>query len=55
MKSARELPAIIVRSGDDSNYAMTRAFYRSVGFLPLEETPAFWPGNPCLLMVKPLG
>ena len=25
-----------------------------VGFLPLEETDALWPGNPCLILVKPL-
>ncbi|TCC51426.1 N-acetyltransferase [Kribbella capetownensis] len=42
-------------SHPDLNYARTRAFYRSAGFLPLEETSALWPGNPCLLMVKPLG
>ena len=42
-------------SDPDPDYAVTRAFYRSVGFLAVEETPAFWPGNPCLLMVKPLG
>jgi GNAT superfamily N-acetyltransferase len=41
-------------SHPDLNYARTRAFYRSAGFLPLEETSALWPGNPCLLMVKPL-
>ncbi|MEV0237750.1 GNAT family N-acetyltransferase [Nonomuraea sp. NPDC050786] len=33
-------------------YAKTRAFYRSVGFLPLEETDELWPGNPCLIMVR---
>lgn len=26
----------------------------SVGFSPLEEIRDLWPGNPCLLMVKPL-
>ncbi|MEV4067322.1 GNAT family N-acetyltransferase [Nonomuraea dietziae] len=36
----------------DVGYARTRAFYRSVGFLPLEETADLWPGNPCLIMVK---
>ncbi|MBF8194014.1 GNAT family N-acetyltransferase [Nonomuraea sp. K274] len=36
----------------DPGYARTRAFYRSVGFLPLEETNDLWPGNPCLIMVK---
>jgi GNAT superfamily N-acetyltransferase len=38
----------------DPGYALTRAFYRSVGFLPLEETGELWPGNPCLIMVKQL-
>jgi GNAT superfamily N-acetyltransferase len=38
----------------DEGYAGTRAFYRSVGFLPLEETNDLWPENPCLIMVKPL-
>jgi GNAT superfamily N-acetyltransferase len=36
----------------DQGYALTRAFYRAVGFLPLEETNDLWPGNPCLIMVK---
>lgn len=36
----------------DEGYARTRAFYRAVGFLPLEETDDLWPGNPCLIMVK---
>jgi hypothetical protein len=36
----------------DRGYAKTRAFYRSVGFLPLEETNGLWPDNPCLIMVK---
>ncbi|MEV4553498.1 GNAT family N-acetyltransferase [Nonomuraea wenchangensis] len=36
----------------DPGYVRTRAFYRAVGFLPLEETDDLWPGNPCLIMVK---
>jgi GNAT superfamily N-acetyltransferase len=36
-------------------YAETRAFYVSVGFVPLEETTVFWgPANPCLILVKSL-
>ncbi|HWB67325.1 MAG TPA: GNAT family N-acetyltransferase [Mycobacteriales bacterium] len=36
-------------------YAATREFYRAMGFLPLEERDDIWdPGNPCLIMVKPL-
>jgi N-acetylglutamate synthase-like GNAT family acetyltransferase len=38
----------------DAHYARTRAFYESVGFLPMEELHDFWPGNPCLIMVKSL-
>ncbi len=37
----------------DENYAKTRAFYRSMGFTPLEEFPLLWDAdNPCLLLVK---
>jgi GNAT superfamily N-acetyltransferase len=35
-------------------YARTREFYRSVGFLPLEETLLWGPVNPCLIMIKHL-
>jgi N-acetylglutamate synthase-like GNAT family acetyltransferase len=38
----------------DPDYAQTRAFYEARGFVPMEELPDFWPGNPALLMVKPL-
>jgi hypothetical protein len=31
-----------------------RRFYEARGFVPLEEFPDFWPGNPCLLLVKRL-
>ena len=34
-------------------YAKTRAFYRSVGFTPLEVFPTLWDKtNPCLIFVK---
>ena len=37
-------------------YAMTRAFYRRMGFRPLAVLPDLWgPANPCLLMVRSLG
>ncbi|MBE9011931.1 GNAT family N-acetyltransferase [Pseudanabaenaceae cyanobacterium LEGE 13415] len=39
-------------SHPDQYYARTRAFYRSVGFRPLEEFPELWKGIPCLQMVK---
>ncbi|HSS68565.1 MAG TPA: GNAT family N-acetyltransferase [Nocardioidaceae bacterium] len=42
-------------SDPDEHYARTRAFYEGLGFLPLEELPDLWPGNPCLILVKPLG
>ena len=36
-----------------SAYAKTRAFYRSVGFTPLEVFPTLWDKeNPCLILVK---
>lgn len=36
-------------------YAETRAFYRAVGFTPLEEFTEIWgPDNPCLFMAKTL-
>jgi ribosomal protein S18 acetylase RimI-like enzyme len=43
-------------SGDSVEYERTRAFYEAVGFLPLEERTDIWgPGNPCLILVMPLG
>ena len=40
-------------SHPDEGYALTRAFYRAVGFQPLEEFPTLWDeNNPCLLSVK---
>ena len=42
-------------SRPDEGYAATRAFYEALGFVPLEETTAFWgEANPCLVMVKVL-
>ena len=42
-------------SHPDEAYAATRLFYAALGFLPVEELADLWPGNPCLIMVKPLG
>lgn len=42
-------------SHPDTGYVRTRRFYRAVGFLPVEEITGLWPGNPCLIMVRPLG
>ncbi len=37
-------------------YALTRRFYRAVGFEPLQEFPTLWDeANPCLQMIKWLG
>jgi len=42
-------------SGSSEEYARTRAFYASVGYVPLEERTDIWgPENPCLISVKPL-
>ena len=35
-------------------YERTRAFYESLGFIPLEEFLHLWPTDPCLVMVLPL-
>jgi GNAT superfamily N-acetyltransferase len=42
-------------SHPSAGYARTRRFYEAVGFVPMEETTAFWgDANPCLIMVKSL-
>lgn len=41
-------------SHPDEGYRLTRLFYQSMGFAPLEETADLWPENPCLIMVKVL-
>lgn len=41
-------------SHPDPGYALTRRFYAAVGYQPVEELLDLWPGNPCLMMVKPL-
>lgn len=42
-------------SHPDAGYALTRLFYQSMGFAPVEELLDLWPGNPCLIMIKVLG
>jgi ribosomal protein S18 acetylase RimI-like enzyme len=42
----------VSRSRPDPFYEKTRRFYESVGFVPLEEFPNLWPGNPCQQYVK---
>lgn len=41
-------------SHPDSHYRLTRTFYTSMGFKPLEEFNQIWNSIPCLLMVKAL-
>ncbi len=42
-------------SRENEEYARTRRFYEALGFLPLEETTAFWgERNPCLILVTPV-
>jgi GNAT superfamily N-acetyltransferase len=41
-------------SHPDAGYQLTRKFYLAMGFVPLEELPELWPGNPCLIMIKSL-
>jgi GNAT superfamily N-acetyltransferase len=42
-------------SGQSVEYARTRAFYRAIGFIPLEERTDIWgPENPCLISVMPI-
>ena len=40
--------------GVADGYQRTRAFYRSVGFLPARELPDLWPGDKALLLAMPL-
>lgn len=39
-------------SREDENYAATRMFYESVGFVALEEFKDLWDDNPCLFMAR---
>jgi GNAT superfamily N-acetyltransferase len=41
-------------SRESEGYDRTRRFYEARGFVPLEEFPDLWPGNPALLLVKRL-
>ncbi|MDE6357513.1 MAG: GNAT family N-acetyltransferase, partial [Eubacteriales bacterium] len=43
----------IAETNKDKNYAITRNFYKKVGFVPLELIPNLWDkNNPCLIMIK---
>lgn len=53
-RSSGELVSVktLADSHPSPEYAITRAFYESVGFRPLMVLPDLWdPSNPCLLMV----
>jgi len=40
-------------SAESAEYGRTRAFYRAVGFIPLEVFPTIWDErNPCLFLAK---
>lgn len=57
---AANVPVLTVKtlgpSEDYPPYEETRAFYRAMGFLALEEFKEIWdPENPCLFMAKWLG
>jgi len=55
---ARRLRYLTVKtlgpSHPDPAYATSRSFYEAMGFQPIEEIQDIWPGNPCLLLLKPL-
>lgn len=55
---ARALRFLMVKtlgpSHPDPAYEASRRFYRAMGFQPIEEIQDIWPGNPCLLLLKPL-
>lgn len=39
----------------DPAYLRTLGFYEALSFVPVEVFPTLWsPGNPCLLMIKPI-
>lgn len=45
----------VAEPAGNAEYASTRAFYKALGFLPLEVFPLLWDErNPCLLMCKSL-
>ena len=51
----RFLQVKTVAPGHYPEYDATVAFYRAVGFLPLEVFPTLWDeNNPCIILVKAL-
>ncbi len=49
LSSLEEEPGVV------DGYERTRAFYRSVGFIPARELPTLGPGQKALLLAMPLG
>ncbi|NKB68313.1 MAG: GNAT family N-acetyltransferase [Candidatus Latescibacteria bacterium] len=46
----------LAASHPSPEYAQTRAFYKRMGYEPLQEFPTLWSEeNPCLVMVKTIG
>jgi len=46
----------LAEEAENESYALTRKFYRAMGFAPLEMFPELWDEwNPCLVLVKDLG
>lgn len=41
-------------SRPDGHYARALQFYLALGYEPLEDLLDYWPGNPCLILVKVL-
>jgi hypothetical protein len=50
-----ELLQLEAEPGVVDGYGRTRAFYRSVGFIPARELPNLWPNQKALLFAMPLG
>jgi ribosomal protein S18 acetylase RimI-like enzyme len=48
------LSSLVAEPGIVDGYNRTRAFHRSVGFIPARELPNLWPNNLALLMAMPL-
>lgn len=55
--AAGRLPGLLAYAGDEPVGALLLERHfptAALGFQPVEELLDLWPGNPCLLMVKPL-
>jgi len=49
------LSSLEAEPGVVDGYNRTRAFFRSVGFIPARELPNLWPDQKALLLAMPLG